>query len=772
MTRTRLWLLSCGLLLTAMTFARAGDWTNWRGPFQNGYSPETNLPAKWTPAGDNLVWKAPIGSRSTPLIMKGRVFVINYTAAHDKAGNDIAATIQERIMCMDANTGKTIWEHAFPVFHTDIVTVRLGWTNLVADPETGYVYGHGTQGLLMCLDGMADKATVVWQRSLSEEYGRITGYGGRVTSPVLFEDIVAIGMFHSSWGDYTKLANRFVAFDKKTGEVRWWSDPAGQVKDTYFSVPVTAKINGVDLIISGAADGSVVAMKARTGELVWRYPFASSAVNCAPVVSGSLVYIAHGEENNDNNIQGRIICLDASQLEKVVPKLIWKVDGITVRYTSPIIHDDKLYVTDEIGKLYCLDATTGKQHWKFNYGRNSRGSPVLADGKIYVADVNSKFQIIDATAAKPKLLNSTFFPAVAGAANVEVNGSPAIANGRVYFATSDEFYCFGAKAPAAAPALPKPPVVKGAAVGPVAHLQIAPADVVVHPGESAKFQIRGFDANGNFVKMVDGATWSLPAPPLPAGAKAAPPPLDGTIKDGALTVDAKKTGQQGYVEAKLGDLVGKARVRVAPTLPYVQDFSKIPDGAAPGGWVNTQGKFVVATVGGEKLLRKVNDKSSPLIAIGNGYIGLPTLKDYTIECDLQATALGGAMPDMGIVANRYTLVLAGNHQKLRLYSWEPLPRVDTTIPFNFKAGVWYRMKLTTQIAGNKGHIQGKVWPRDAKEPAAWTVQLDDPRPVAEGSPALFGNVTGFVGGAPGNEIFYDNLRITPNGKAPAGDNGK
>ena len=45
------------------------------------------------------------------------------------------------------------------------------------------------------------------------------------------------------------------------------------------------------------------------------------------------------------------------------------------------------------------------------------------------------------------------------------------------------------------------------------------------------------------------------------------------------------------------------------------------------------------------------------------------------------------------------------------------------------------MKLTTDIVGNKGVIKGKVWVKGEAEPAAWTVELNDPRPIAEGSPA-------------------------------------
>jgi outer membrane protein assembly factor BamB len=756
--------LALALWASSGLAAFAGDWTNWRGPKADGFSPETGLPANWSPNGQNLAWKARYGCRSTPLVMKGRVFLLNYDAEKipDPNGGvrDKNDTIQERVLCLDADTGKMIWEHKFPVFHTDIVTVRLGWTNLAADPETGYVYAHGTSGLFFCLDGMAAQPKVVWKKSLTEEYGRITGYGGRVTSPVVFGDLVAIGMLNSSWGDQGKGGCRFVAFDKKTGDIRWWSEPGGQPKDTFYSVPVVARIGDEDQLISGGADGGVYGMKANTGEVVWGYKLGVTAVNCSPVVDGTLVYIGQGEENPNNNLRGRVICVDAAKVKNGQPEVVWEVDGIKARYTSPIIHDGKLYITDEIGKLYCLDGKTGNSVWKYTYGRNSRGSPVLADGKIYVGEVNSKFHILDVTGKKPKSLSEQFFPAVNGVADVEINSSPAVSDGRVIFSTGDETYCIGAKK------VQPSETAKTTAVKPgdVKHLQIVPADVTVHPGAKVNFKLYGYDANGNFVKALDGAEWSLPTPPTPPTAKTGPPALTGEIKDGALAVDAKKPSQQGYVEAKLNGMTGKARVRVAPVLPYTQDFSKVPDGAVPGGWVNTQGKFLVATVNGDKVLKKVNDKASPLIARGNAFMGLPDLHDYTLEADVSCTQAGQDLPDFGIVVNRYTLQFAGNVQKLRLVSWDALPRVDETIGFKVQPKTWYRLKLTVERKGDAGVIKGKAWERGQAEPDNWTVTLHDPRPIFEGSPALYGYVTGIPEGGAGTDIFYANVRITPNKK--------
>jgi len=136
---------------------------------------------------------------------------------------------------------------------------------------------------------------------------------------------------------------------------------------------------------------------------------------------------------------------------------------------------------------------------------------------------------------------------------------------------------------------------------------------------------------------------------------------------------------------------------------------------------------------------------------------------YTIQADVQGTKVKGELPDMGVDANRYSLVLIGNTQQLRLISWDALPRIDSTIAFPWQPGVWYRMKLTVDVKEDKAIARGKVWPRDQPEPKEWTVEVEDSTPNREGAPALYGNATA-VGGpqSPGTEIFYTNVKITAN----------
>lgn len=763
------------VVVIAMLATQAGaDWANWRGPERTGVGRDKDLPDKWDlKTGENLIWKNNYGSRSTPIVLNNRVYIIN------DAGEGI--TEQERVMCFNADTGEKVWEHRFNVFLTDIVSDRVGWTNLAGDPETGNVYAHGVQGLFICFN---KDGKVLWSRSLTEEYGRISGYGGRVVSPVIDGDLVILGLVNASWGEQARGGSRFVAFNKRDGNVVWWGDTQGRVKDTYYSTPVVTVIGGQRLLITGGADGGVHAFKVRTGEKVWSYLFGSGAVNCSPVVDGSLVFIGHGDENPDSSEQGRVICVDAAKVKDGQPELVWKADGIKVKFASPIIHEGKLYVCDEVAKLYCLDTKSGKKLWKkpFSYGRNSMGSPVLADGKIYVGEVNSKFHILQPAAAKCDRLHAQFFPAPQGSvAEVELNGGPAIANGRIFFCTSTQTICIGKKDHKATTdkiAEPK----EDAADGKPSHLQIYPADVSLDPGESIAFKARLFDDHGRFLKEVK-AEWQLapmvPPPPLPntpppKTPPAPPPVLKGELTlDGKLTVDKAMNGQFGNVIAKTDGLTGRSRVRVAPALPYKQDFEKVPADRSPGGWINAMGKFAVRKVNDTNVLVKLAVNPSPLVARANAYLSKPTLTDYTMEADIMGAQVRQDMPDVGIGANRYTLLLDGNKQRLRLVSWDALPRIDKTISYPWKPDVWYRLKLTVEIKGEKGIARGKAWQRDQPEPKEWTVEVEDPLPNKEGAPALYGYATGILENQPGTEIFYDNVIVTPHGKQePRGEGGE
>src|ERR671914_1099737 len=174
----------------AFTLVTAGDWAEWRGPARDGVSNEKNLPVKWSPAGDNLAWKAPYGGRSTPVVLGDRVYLQNTAEKGERE--------QERVMAFDADTGKLVWEHRFNVYLSDVPAHRVGWASPVVDRATGDVYALGVGGTLLALSGRDGK--VLWERTLGEDFGLLTTHGGRTMSPIVDGDLVIASGVMFVWG--------------------------------------------------------------------------------------------------------------------------------------------------------------------------------------------------------------------------------------------------------------------------------------------------------------------------------------------------------------------------------------------------------------------------------------------------------------------------------------------------------------------------------------------------------------------------------------------
>ncbi len=716
----------CSALLIAglgVNAAKATDWPNWRGPNQNGASPETGLISTWSLNGENLAWKADFIGRSTPVIMNGRVYVIG------RAGEGLKR--QEQVACFDAQTGKMVWEHRFNVFQTTVPFNRVGWANLAGDPETGNVYAHGVGGMFICYNR---DGKMLWQRSLTEEFGRFSGYGGRTHTPLVDENLVIISFLNTGWGEHAPMRHRFIAFDKRTGEIVWVATLNNNPYDTNYSTPAIATINGMRLLVVGGGDGSVHALKVRTGEHVWEFKLSKAAINPSIVVDGTRVFACHSEENIDNSSMGRVVCIDGTGKGDVTKTHeVWRVDNLEVGYPSPALHDGMLYIVDNSANLICLDAATGKHLWQYGLGKVGKGSPVWADGKIYVTEENGVFHILQPSATDCKPLDTEKLTMKDGR-YAELYGSPAIAYGRIYFTAESGLYCLGDKnakftATAAAPAT----AANGAVAGVPAFLQIIPAEVLAKPGEKIKFRVRAFDDKGNFVREVK-AEWSLAN-------------LSGQFSPtGEFTANQNSRVEAGIITAKFENLEGKARARVVPDAPWSEDFET---GKYPSYFVGASNKFAVQLKDSNKVL--VKPPAAAGLNRSDIFLGPPTMKNYTIQADVLGKKNKRQMPDIGLIANRYTMDLMGL-QRIQIRVWAAELLNSKTVDFKFDPEVWYTMKMRVDQAGGKSIVKGKVWPRAEKEPEAWTITFEDSLPNPEGSPGLYGYSPA--------EIYYDNIKIT------------
>ena len=723
-------LVGAGLCTTLIGFnsALASDWPSWRGPNQDGSSSETGLVSSWSLEGDNLLWKADFIGRSTPIVLNNRVYVIG------RVGLDI--TEQERVACFDAETGKMLWEHRFNVFHSTIPFNRLGWTSLAGDTETGYIYAHTISGVFACFD---KGGKVVWSHSLTEEFGRFTGYGGRTVTPVVDGDLVILSFLNTSWGSHAPMRHRYFAFDKKNGEVVWTVTPGGPPKDTTYPVSVVAEINGRRLLIDGNSDGHVYAMDVQTGEKVWGFQVSQGPLNASVVVDGTRVYASHNRENTDTTVMGRVVCIDGTGTGNITETHeLWRVDGIEAGYSSPAIAGGRLYVVDSAANLHCLNGETGAVHWTHSLGTVGKGSPVVADGKIYVTEVNGHFLILQPGENECKTLSAIQIEREPGH-YAEIYGSPAIADGRVYFTTEEGLYCLGVQG---ASASSQSGSVSGGvgmkmATGYPTSIQIVPTEVLAQPGGSLQFSVYAFNDESAQVIGTKAAEWSLDG-------------LLGSIDEsGKLTLEPSQVGQAGTVSAKIEDLQNSARVRVIPPLPWQEDFESIEEGKSPPHWVRATNRFVVREMDGNKILVKPPARRG--LHRSNVYLGPPNMKNYIVQVDLLGTKPKRNLPDMGLIANRYTLEMQGNHQRLQVLSWRSDLRMAKWIDFKWEPNVWYTMKMRVDIVDDTAQVKGKVWSRGEPEPEEWTIVVEDPLPNREGSPGIYGYSPA--------EIYYDNLKV-------------
>ena len=704
------------------------EWPSWRGPNETGESSAINLVSDWAIDGDNLIWQQAFVGRSTPAVFDGRV------CANGRQGNGM--TKQAVVACWDAGDGTPLWERTFNVYHTTVPFSRVGWASVIGDPETGYLYHHGVDGLLIALDR---EGNTVWEWRLGEDTGRASGYGGRTQNPVIDGAQLILSNIGANWGEHGAPRHRFWSFDKLTGEVLWNSLPGNRpwADANTQGTPVVAEIDGRRLLIAGAADGWVYAMDVGTGDPVWEFELSKRGINITPVVVGTTVYIAHSEENIDNASMGRVIAIEGTGSGNITSNgEIWRANALGIGFSSPLYHDNVLYVVDNSSKLIALDASTGAELGQLNVGTVGKSSPVWADDKVYYTEVNGRVYILGVDPSALSILDTEEIRVPGEERNAEIYGSPAIAYGRIYISTEAGIFCIGDPgASYSGEGLPILQTASSTETREPSRLQVIPAELIVKAGEEISFEVRAFDADGNQLGPQNNASWLLDG-------------LSGTIDDAGTFRPAAGENQAGKVTAELGNLSAEARVRSFAPLPWATNFES---GQKPNWWMGG-GRFQVQELDGGMVL----NKSRSPVGLNRHviYMGPSSMTGYTVQADIMGARRRRTRPDLGLINGGYTLDLQGGYNRLEVRAWAAELRMMQRVPFEWREDKWYTMKLTVEVGPDRALVYGKVWERGTREPEEWTITAEDPMKISSGSPGIYGYSP--------VDIFFDNVQVMEN----------
>ena len=241
--------------------------------------------------------------------------------------------------------------------------------------------------------------------------------------------------------------NEFILGPSNVGNlVVAWQFPGGA--NQIYNQPTLA--NGILYI--GSNDHNLYAINAMSGAMVWKYQL-NSPVSSTPVIANGVVFISSAADMYALNARDATLLWkytadapfvsDAVVVDGVVyfgddgvyalnantGALLWKTG--TTYMLSPAVTNGVVYASaGGEGSVYALDANTGAQLWKSaHYWSNV---PVVANGIVYLVSGAYGLGAVALRADTGTLLWQ--LPTV-----FENFNSPAVAYGKVYFASSDSY---------------------------------------------------------------------------------------------------------------------------------------------------------------------------------------------------------------------------------------------------------------------------------------------------------------------------------------------
>jgi outer membrane protein assembly factor BamB len=227
-------------------------------------------------------------------------------------------------------------------------------------------------------------------------------------SPAFADDTVFVG----SWDSY------FYAIDGKSGKEKWrfhgGEDALIHNQVGFQSSP--AIMDGV--VYTGCRDAQLYALDANSGKEKWKIDNQLSWVITSPAVLNDKVFFA----TSDSALYHVV--------EAATGKSVVKEDGHAYMFSSPAVASGTVFIGVLNGTLTARDATTGKVLWEFqtDASKENRGWVLTAERRF-----NMPMLFFD---------NWKEGPLVAQDRQLSVGSvfsSPLVANGAVYFGSTDGF---------------------------------------------------------------------------------------------------------------------------------------------------------------------------------------------------------------------------------------------------------------------------------------------------------------------------------------------
>jgi len=187
--------------------------------------------------------------------------------------------------------------------------------------------------------------------------------------------------------------------------------------------------------------GVMFAVNAKTGKRAWKRPI-GRCVAASPAVAGGTVYQSFlnrppcNSKAKPGRLEGEVIAFAAG-----FGKIRWRT-RIGPTESSPLVADGVVYVGDWRGRVYALDAATGRVRWTFQGKGRIKGAVARSGNRLYVGSYEGYLYALNAKTGK--LIWRTKSQDRLGGRGY-LYSTPTAAYGRVYIGSTDhKVYSFGA----------------------------------------------------------------------------------------------------------------------------------------------------------------------------------------------------------------------------------------------------------------------------------------------------------------------------------------
>jgi len=357
---------------------RALDPDCWTGFHNDGSSQSAarNLPMAWTP-DKGIAWFAdlPGYGQSAPVIWKSTVFITT-VQGENKEKNQVTA--------YEVATGKVRWQKEFsssqPV--RAVYTVSRAAPTPALDKNALFVFFESGDLIALSHDGR-----VLWQRSLTREYGNIKGGHGIGASPAQTEDTLIL-LVEDVSGAY------LLAVDKRTGKNRWKVERKAQ---NGWSSPVLLRAGSkTEVVVSsgGAVQGYALA----DGAKVWEVSGLTGNNIPTPAVLEDRIYIGAStsarQAGGASAAESNCCLVRKEQGGQVSCETVWRATKAVCSYMGPLLSGDCAYYVNGTGILFCLDAKSGQQHYAERIDGECWAQPIATKEHLYFFAKNGSTTVV------------------------------------------------------------------------------------------------------------------------------------------------------------------------------------------------------------------------------------------------------------------------------------------------------------------------------------------------------------------------------------------